>query len=371
MYTSQASPTYQRPPPRRRLRPLARRLAEWTRRNLFSSVRSGLLTVLAVVLLVTTVPEFIAWAFVDSIWQTGNPIVCKQAEGACWAVITEKHRFMLFGVYSFEEQWRPAVAIVIYISTVVVSCLRRFWRARVLLPLWTLSASLILGLMLGGFAGLPYMETDQWGGLPLTIILFTSTIFLGIPLGVLLALGRRSRLPVIRILSVTLIEGVRALPLITIIFCAAVLFPLFLPQGIDSDKVVRIAIGLAIFHACYQAEVVRGGLQAIPKGQYEAAQSIGLGYWSMTRRVILPQALRIVIPGLMNQIISSFKDTTLVIIVGLFDLLTAMTVAVGDPEWRAFFTEAYIFVSLVYLSIALSMSRYSQNLERTFRGEVA
>ncbi|MEX2643664.1 MAG: amino acid ABC transporter permease [Acetobacterales bacterium] len=354
-----AGPMAELPPPLQRLS-----IAAWMRENLFSGWRSTLVTLLLGGILLIVVPPAIQWALIDAVWYAADSSACRAAAGACWAVIPEKHRVMFFGLYPYEEHWRPALALLLYIAGLAISGWSRTWRMSILLPLWTALPAAVLTLMLGGVFGMPYVDTSQWGGLPLTMVIFTGTIVLGMPVAMLLALGRRARMPVIRVLSVFMIEFVRGVPLVTILFTAAVIFPLFLPPGFDTDKMVRIVVGMAIFFGCYQAEVIRGGLQAIPKGQYEAADSLGLGYWGKTRKIVLPQALRIVIPGLMNHIISAFKNSTLVIIVGLFDFLNATGAAVSDPEWINYYTEAYLFVALVYFLGAYALSRYSHHLER-------
>ncbi|MBI4184932.1 MAG: amino acid ABC transporter permease [Proteobacteria bacterium] len=347
------------PPPVERVGAL-----RWMRDNLFSSLANTLLTLLTVAALALVVPPILMWAFVGSVWYPPDPEVCRAATGACWAVIVEKHRVMFFGLYPYAEHWRPFLAVILYVVAVALTCWRRCWSWQVLVPLWAASLAAIVVLMLGGIFGLTVIDTGQWGGVPLTMVVFTATVTLGLPLGVVLALGRRSEMPVIRLLSVLFIEFIRAVPLVTILFCAAVVFPLFLPPGWNVDKMVRVLIGMGIFYGCYFAEVIRGGLQAIPRGQYEAAASLGLSYWRTTRKIILPQALRIVIPGLMNHIISAFKNSTLVIIVGLFDLLNATGAAVADPLWIRYYTEGYLFVAAVYFVGAFALSKYSQQLER-------
>jgi general L-amino acid transport system permease protein len=221
--------------------------------------------------------------------------------------------------------------------------------------------------MWGGVLGLSYVSQDNWGGLPLTVILAVATCVFGFPFGILLALGRRSTLPAIRSVSIAYIELVRGVPLITVLFMASVMFPLFLPPGTNFDKLLRTQIAFILFAAAYIAEVVRGGLQALPKGQYEAADALGLSYWHKTGLIVLPQALRMVIPALVNTFIATFKDTSLVITIGLFDLLSAAKTALTDPVWRSYYVEVYFFVALIYFCFCFFMSRYSQNLETQLR----
>jgi general L-amino acid transport system permease protein len=338
---------------------------EWVRANLFSSVTNALLTLLALYLLWKIVPPFVNWALIDAIWQAPNSKPCREAAGAgaCWAFITEKHRFILFGTYPFEEHWRPAASIVLFLALYAVSAMRRFWTPWLAL-IWLAGLALIGMLMWGGVFGLRYVENERWGGLVLTLMLATFGIALAFPLSILLALGRRSEMPVVRSVCVVYIELIRGVPLISVLFMASVMMPLFLPSGMTIDKLLRAQSALILFAAAYLAEVVRGGLQAIPRGQYEAAEALGLSFAKRTVLVILPQALKISIPPLVNTFIGLFKDTSLVVIIGVFDLLLALKTALNEPAWIGFGTEAYLFASLVYFVFCYAMSQYSQRLER-------
>lgn len=338
-------------------------LFDWLRRNFFGSWGSALTSLCFVALLVYLVPGFIRWAIIDAVWFTKDHEVCRAASGACWAVIGEKHRPMLFGVYPYEEHWRLILALAIYLGAALITVQRRFWHVAVLAPLWIVASVSIGVLLWGGVFGLTFVDTNQWGGLPLTMVLFTGTVVLGMPMAVLLALGRQSKLPLVKAVSVTLIESLRGVPLITILFVAVNVFPLFLPEGLEFNKLLRVMVGMAVFFACYQAEVIRGGLQAISKGQHEAAESLGLTYWHATTRIVLPQALRICLPGMVNHIIAALKNTSFVLIIGLFDVLTATTAVMEDPLWRKFFVEAYMFVALIYFVFCFALSRYSHRVE--------
>lgn len=349
----------QPPPPTEKIAVL-----RWMKENLFSSIPNAILTLILGAALIAWLPGFVRWAIIDPVWYTLDPDTCRDAAGACWAVVGEKHRPMLFGVYPYDEHWRLVVALIAYLGTAAITLTRRFWKWRILIPLWTAAIAICATMLWGGIFGLTAVDTSQWGGLPLTMVLFTGTVVCGFPIAVLLALGRRSHLPLVKAVSVTIIESLRGVPLITILFVAVNVFPLFLPEGLEFDMLMRVMIGMAIFFACYQAEVIRGGLQAIPKGQYEAAESLGLTYWQMTRRIILPQALRICLPGIVNHIIAAFKNTSFVLIIGLFDILTATTAVMQDPHWRRYFVEAYLFVAMVYFFFCYVLSKYSQNLER-------
>ncbi|WP_210275279.1 amino acid ABC transporter permease [Martelella soudanensis] len=337
---------------------------EWAGKNLFNSIPQTILTVVVAACLLRFFWFVLNWGILDAVFYTTDPAVCRAATGACWAVIVEKHRPMLFGLYPYDQQWRLVVMMAIYLITVVVSLPPRFWNLKLLVPFWIVSVTSIFVMLFGGVFGLPFVPSTDWGGLPLTMILFSGTVLIGMPVAVLLALGRRSPLPVAKGFSVVFIEALRGVPLITILFVAVNVFPLFLPAGVEVNKLLRVVIGIAIFFACYQAEVIRGGLQAIPKGQYEAAASLNLTYWQTTTRIILPQALRISLPAITNHIIAAMKNTSFVIIIGLFDILTATTAVMQDPLWRRYYVEAYLFVAAIYLFFGYSLSLYARQVEK-------
>jgi len=335
----------------------------WARANLFSGWGNSLVTLVIVILLWKLALPFLDWALVKAVWWSPDAKACRaDGAGACWALIADKHRFMLFGTYPFEQQWRPALASLIFIALYVVSALRACWRPWLAL-VWLGGLAAIGLLMWGGIFGLPYVENERWGGLALTLLLATFGIAFAFPLSILLALARRSTMPIIRWLAIGYIELIRGVPLISLLFMASVMLPLFLPEGVTIDKLLRAQIAMILFAAAYLAEVVRGGLQAIPRGQYEAAQALGLSYWKTMGLIILPQALRISIPPLVNTFIGFFKDTSLVLIIGLFDLLTTVKVSLTEPKWTGFGVEAYLFASAVYFLFCFAMSRYSQALE--------
>ena len=336
----------------------------WLRANLFSTWFNTLLTLVGAWLVYQVVTGTVSWALLNSVW-SGPPDACHAVKGtgACWSAIAEKHRFILFGTYTYGEQWRPFFAMILFFALLAASCWRRFWR-RELGIAWAVGLVVMYVLMAGGVLGLSEVPNTQWGGLPLTLMLSVVGIVAAFPLGIVLALGRRSPMPVIKTLSVTYIELVRGVPLISVLFMASVMFPLFLPEGVTIDKLLRAQVGIILFTGAYLAEVVRAGLQAIPKGQYEAADSLGLSYWQKMRLIILPQALKTVIPPLVNSFIATFKDTSLVIIIGLFDLLNSAKTAMNDPLWRAFYVESYIVAALIFFVFCFFMSRFSQRLER-------
>jgi general L-amino acid transport system permease protein len=345
------------------------RVITWTRANLFNGIWNTLLTLVAGYLLLRGLWVVIDWGLVHAAWSAPDGRACRALtndEGACWAFIGQWYRFILFGRYPHDEQWRALIVVVLFIGMVVVSCDQRLWRkAWPLVSVWAVGLILSLILMHGGVFGLSKVTTDLWNGLPLTLFLSVISLAGAFPLAILLALGRRSNYPIIRAMSVGYIELVRGVPIIGILFMASVMLPLFLPAGVNIDNLIRALVGLMLFYAAALAEVIRGGLQAIPVGQYEAADVLGLSFGQKTRLVVLPQALSITIPPLVNTFIAAFKDTTLVTIVGLFDLLTTASNSITDPQWRGFYVEAYVFVAVIYFVFCFSMSRYSRSLERS------
>lgn len=333
----------------------------WARANLFSSWYNTALTLAFAYVAWLVIPGLVKWGLVNASL-SGDAAACRAAGGACWSFIAEKWRFILFGTFPDDQQWRPTLAMLATIATLVISADRRTW-GRPLLFIWGGGLGFAALMMFGGVLGMDFVPTGLWGGLPLTLALSVVGLGASFPLGVLLALGRTSDLPVMRGLSVVYIELVRGVPLISILFMASVMLPLFLPQDVPIDKLLRALIGITLFSAAYVAEVVRGGLQAIPRGQVEASKALGLGYWQRQRLIILPQALALVIPPLVNSFIAIFKDTSLVIIIGLLDLLSTAKSALTDPAWRGFYKEAYLFVGVIYFLFCYALSRYSRHLE--------
>ncbi len=335
----------------------------WLRQRLFSSPLNILITILIVWLLLMGLPPLLEWALIKANFTANNAQECRAGPGgACWAFIREKYRLILFGTYPYDEQWRPLLATLVLLAVIVCSAMRRFWNMW-LFAIWTIGLAVVAWLMWGGVAGLSYVENTRWGGLPLTLILATFGIAFAFPIGVILALGRRSDMPVIKALCVVYIEIIRGVPLISLLFMSSVMLPLFLPEGVSFDKLLRAQIAIIMFAAAYVAETVRGGLQAIPRGQIEGAQSIGLNYWQTMRKIVLPQALKIVIPPLVSIFIALFKDTSLVVVIGIYDLTLSAKASLSDPLWRGFSIEAYLFISLIYFIFCFAMSRYSKRLE--------
>lgn len=348
------------------------RAVSWARANLFGTWWSSAITLVLAYIILRAAWGFIDWALVNAVWSVPQgpngpntePCRAMQGIGACWAVVREKYHFIFFAFYPFGQQWRPAICILLFILLYAVSAMRRFWRKE--LALFWIGTLVVIGiLMWGGAFGLPYVPQDQWGGLPLTLILATIGLAAAFPLAVFVALGRRStQLPAVKLLCVVYVELIRGVPLISLLFMATTMFPLFMPQGVSIDKLLCAQVAIILFAAAYLAEVVRAGLQALPRGQAEAADALGLGYWKKTSLIILPQALRLVIPPLVNTFIGFFKDTSLVLIVGIFDLLKAGTTAVADPPWQGFGNEIYVLLAVVYFAFCFAMSKYSHGLER-------
>ena len=334
----------------------------WIRTNLFKGWLNSILTLITIYCLWKIVPPLIRWAFIDSLWISSGA-ECQQSDGACWSIIPANIRFITFGFFPYEQQWRPFAAMGLLVALLFYSRNRNHWKKH-LVYAWILGLALMGLLMKGGIFGLTPVESTQWGGLPLTLLLSVFGLTAAYPLGVVLALGRRSKMPVVKTLCVTYIELIRGVPLISLLFMSSVVFPLFLPEGVNINALIRAQVAIILFTAAYIAEVVRGGLQAIPRGQYEAAESLGLNYYLTMRLIVLPQALKIVIPPSVSILISAFKDTSLVVIIALFDFLKTTKTVLNDPQWMGFSAEAYIFAALIYFLCCFFMSNYSRRLER-------
>ena len=334
----------------------------WIKANLFNGWFNSALTIVTLFFLWKTVPPFFRWAFIDGVWNTTGQ-VCRDAGGACWSVISSNFRFILFGFYPYDLQWRPLLAMIILFVLLFFSQNRKHWK-KPLAYAW-IAGLFAMGLLLRGvFFGLDPVESTQWGGLPLTLLLSVFGLTAAYPLGVVLALGRQSKMRAVKTLCIVYIELIRGVPLISLLFMSSIIFPLFLPEGLTINKILRAQVAIILFTAAYIAEVVRGGLQAMSRGQYEAAGSIGLNYYQTMRLIILPQALKIVIPPTVSQLISAFKDTSLVVIIALYDLLKTTQTVLSNPEWMGFSREAYVFVAILYFLGCFSMSNYSRKLEK-------
>lgn len=339
-------------------------LVYWLRANLFNGWKTTLATIFIGGFLLWYVPQFLNWAVFSARWAPIADACRVEGAGACWGVITEKYRLILFGRYPFDEQWRPLLASLLMLGLVVVSCIRYFWKPALAI-LWVAVLAAFFTLMYGGVLGLDVVETDGWGGLPLTLLLATLSMVAAFPIALLVALGRRSNLPAIRSFCTIYVELIRGVPLISVLFMASFMFPLFMPVGFSIDVLIRVLVGITLFAAAYMAEVIRGGLQAIPKGQIEAAATLGLSYWQTQRKIVLPQALAMVVPGIMNNFIAIFMDTSLVTIVSLYELTGALGLALNsDADWRPFKIEGYFFIALIYFFFCFSMSLYSRWVEK-------
>ncbi len=335
----------------------------WARHKLFPDWGNSLLSLVLLALLLWGIYHLCDWALLSAQFRP-DAEACRRMtrSGACWGVIAEKHRQILFGRYPYQEMWRPALATLLLLGLLLLS----FLRPRAILALaWVAVAAIVLVLMGGGVFGLSEVGSERWGGLPLTLLLALGGMAGALPLGVLLALGRRSELPALSVVCSSYIELVRGVPLVSLLFLASFLLPLFLPQGTSLGVLERVLIGLVLFAAAYLAEVVRGGLQAVPEAQRLAATALGLGYWQTQRWVLLPQALHLALPALMNSFISTIKETSVVTVVSLFELTGALSLALsGDADWRAFFFEGYLFIAAIYWLICFSLSRLSLRFER-------
>ena len=340
------------------------RIVEWLRRNLFSSVSNTLLTVLVVWLLIEIVPPVFRWTISEaSLW--GDSKAACTGDGACWTFVRLRLHTFLWGHYPDAELWRVGLAALLLVAFSVPVMRDHVRRRGLYLVLLLTVFPLLAGILLvGGLPGLPYVDTSDWGGLMLDVIISFVTVAGALPLGVLLALGRRSELAVCKYLSIAFIELWRGVPLLTVLFMSAVMVPLFLPHGVGIDRLIRAMVAFTLFNAAYMAETVRGGLQGVPQGQEEAAASLGLGWWQMQLFVTLPQALRIVVPGIVNNIVDLFKDTSLVTIIGLVDLLGAVEQSLKDPAWLGLAKEGYLFTAALFFVCCFAMSSYGRRFER-------
>ena len=352
--------TYSPPPP-------SAGFIETVRERLFRGPLDTAVTLVSALALLWIIIKVGDWALVSSIWRAEDEPLCRDASGACWSVIDARHRIILFGLFPFEEHWRSTLACLVMIATIVLSCVQWFWSLKKLSVLWILGFGVFYMLMHGGVLGLTVITPERWGGLALTIFIFAAVSIIGMPLSIVLALARRSRLPVISKLTGLFIDLFRSLPLLTILFAAAVITPFLLPGWLEGDKLYRVIAGFAIFFACYQAENLRAGLQAIPAGQDEAGLTLGLSYWHRVFYIQLPQAFRNALPSIVNQFVITFKETSIVTIVGFFEILASGHAAYGTGKWTPHYIEVYVFIGLIYFAFVFSLSRYGVWLERHLR----
>ena len=342
-------------------------LVNWSRKNLFANWHDALLTFIILFLFYISIPPLLNWMFFDATFFGTSKKDCS-GTGACWVFIQVWLKRFTYGMYPNDQIWRIDLAFIIFFFVIGAYFFVNTKIKKILFIFLTIIFPfLAIFLFHGGLFGLEEVETRVWGGLFLTLFISVFSIIFCFPIGVLLAMGRRSKLPVIRYFSIGFIELWRGVPLITVLFMAAVMFPVFLPSGTNLDKLVRVIIAITLFESAYIAEVIRGGLQAIPKGQYDAANSLGMGYWKSHILIILPQALKIVIPGVANTFIALFKDTPLILVVGLMELLGMVNMAKTNPAWLGLATEGYVFAAIVYFIFCFAMSRYSLRLEKQLK----
>ncbi|WP_428023709.1 amino acid ABC transporter permease [Arcobacter sp.] len=333
----------------------------WIRENLFPSPLSSILTLISLYFLYLVLPPLLNWMIFDATWTGTKEEITNH--GARWIFIIEKFNQFIYGFYPEEFYWRPN--LVLFIFTVYVFAFKYIDTLKMKIFIIA-TFPVIAFILISGGLGLEHVETEKWGGLLLTIIVASVGIIASFPIGILFALGRQSKMPIIKTISVMYIEFIRGVPLITLLFMSSVILPLFFPEGMDFNKLLRALIGITLFQAAYIAEVIRGGLQAIPKGQYEASDAMGLSYWQSMGLIILPQALKISIPNIVGSFIALFKDTTLILIIGLFDILAMVTLTNSDTNWLGFETEGYVFVTMIYWAICFSMSKYAKSIEDRF-----
>ncbi len=335
----------------------------WLRENLFSTPLNSAMTLFGIAILFWIIPPFINWAIINANFAGSTRADCT-GDGACWVFVKEKMSMFMYGFYPEADRWRVNLAYALFF--VVIAAFKLLRKSGLKIAIATMYFIVAFILIRGGFFGLDMVETNKWGGLMLTIVISAVGIVGSFPIGILFAFGRASNLPIIKSVSVTYIEFIRGVPLITILFMSSVILPLFFPEGVQFDKLLRALIGITFFQAAYIAEIIRGGLQAVSKGQYEAADAVGLSYWQKMLLVILPQALKVAIPNLVGSFIALFQDTTLVLIIGLFDLLAMVQLTGSDSHWLGFETEGYVFVTIIFWVFCYSMSVYSKSLEKRF-----
>ena len=336
-------------------------------KNINSNWFNAILTLLIIFVLIKNIPPLLNWLFIDADFIGTSKEECSR-EGACWVFINVWFKRLMYGLYPNSEIWRINLSFLMLIGLVISAFfvpvkIKKY----IIIFLLFIFPFIAINLISGGNFGLEWVETAAWGGLSLTFIISIFALLFCFPVGMFLALGRRSSAPVIRYSSIGFIEFWRGVPLITVLFMASVMMPMFLPDGTYMDKLVRVIIAITLFEAAYMAEVIRGGLQALPRGQYDAGKSLGMGYWRMHLLVILPQALKLVIPGIANTFLALVKDTPLILVVGLLELVGMIDMAKSNPDWLGFATEGYIFAGVVFWIICFNMSRYSQRLEKKYK----
>ncbi|TWB93041.1 amino acid ABC transporter membrane protein 2 (PAAT family) [Bradyrhizobium macuxiense] len=342
----------------------SRRLGRlWTRwrTGLFGTWLNSAITIIIGLLVLWLLPPLLRWLVLDATWQ-GTSADCLAQDGACWAFVAAKLRFIVLALYPIQLQWRPELVCLLLAILLAVAAMPRFWRRELIVggPV----VIFLCCLLMAGYPGPSRVSPNQWGGLPVTLLVWAVCFAVSVPLAILLSLARRSRMQALRLLAIGYIEFMRAIPMVAILYFATLMLPMALPAGLSTDKMPRAMIMISLFWTAYIAEIMRGGLQAVPIGQEEAAASLGLGYWRSMRLIILPQALRMVIPGLVNQAIGFLLATSLLAVIGIVDILNAAKAAATDPNWLGFYKEAFLVVAAIYFAIGYGGSRYSLWLER-------
>ena len=333
------------------------------RRAYFNTAPSAALTALSLSFLLWLGWTVLNWAVISASFDPAATQETCPTTGACWSVIAVRWRVILFGLYPFDEQWRAGLACIVVALVILSSCLPRMWSLSRLSATWVLGTVAFYTLMRGGVFGLIEVNEQQWGGLPLTLFVFIATAILGMPMAITLALLRRSELPVISRVTGWIIDTIRSLPLLSILFTCAIVLPFMLPGFLIGEKLYRVVFGAALFFAAYQAEIIRGGFQGIPKGQEEAARALGLGYRHRMTRIVLPQAFRLALPATINQFVIAFMETSLIVVVGFMDLLASGNTAFKTGDWKFAYVEVYAFVALIYFAFVFGLSRYGAYLE--------
>jgi general L-amino acid transport system permease protein len=305
------------------------------------------------------------WAVIRAVWSSSDGSACRAASaGACWAVIHTRWRIIFFGLYPFDEQWRSAIACLLLVSTGILSCVSFFHTVRRIVAVWSVGFSGFIALMGGGVFALVPVPVNSWGGLSLTLFIFASVSIMGMPLAIGLALMRRSRLPLIAKTTAAIVDAVRSVPLLALLFCAGVVVPFGLPDALVGEKLYRVIAAFALYFGCYQAEIIRSGLQAVPSGQEEAAKALGLSYAHSVGYILLPQAFKAALPPTVNQFVITFLETSLVVVIGFFDVLASGNAAFGNGTWGIAKIEVYVFVAAIFFVFTFSLSRYGAYLER-------
>ncbi|MFV0472786.1 MAG: amino acid ABC transporter permease [Pikeienuella sp.] len=334
------------------------------RRDYFGSWPSALMSLLCILLLGGLFWQVLSWGALNATFAAdATREICAERSGACWSVIAARWRVILFGIYPYAEQWRSGLACLIVVAVILLSCLPLMWSFARLALTWVVGTLLFYVLMRGGVLGLAPVNEQQWGGLPLTLFIFVATGVIGMPLAIGLALMRRSDLPVISRVTGWIIDMIRSLPLLAILFTCAIVLPFMLPGFLIGEKLYRVIFGAALFFAAYQAEIIRGGFQGVPLGQEEAAKALGLTYWRRTFRIVLPQAFRLALPATINQFVIAFMETSLIVVVGFVELLAAANTAFKTGEWKFAYVEVYVFIAVIYFAFVFGLSRYGAYLE--------